>query len=114
MSEPKKQSVPLGEKILVAIFVLVFAGLLIVFAIPSFVNRPRTSVKTACMNNLRQIDGAKETWAIEHHAKTNAVVTITDISPLIKGGFPKCPSGGAYTIGRIGENPKCSVPGHGL
>jgi hypothetical protein len=61
-----------------------------------------------------QIDGAKEQWALEHQAKTNDIVAISDIAALLKNGIPKCPSGGSYTIGRIGENPKCSVPGHSL
>jgi hypothetical protein len=91
---------------------------LIAIAIPNFVVPPRRtgsgSNRNGCINNLRLIDGAKEQWALEHHAKTNAVVAISDIAVLIKGGFPKCPARGSYTIGRVGENPKCSVPGHSL
>jgi hypothetical protein len=25
------------------------------------------------------------------------------------GNLPKCPAGGTYIIGRVGENPKCSI-----
>jgi hypothetical protein len=76
----------------------------------------------ACINNLRQIDAAKNEWALEHNAKSNGVVTIKDIRPYIerernnpfikldaKGNLPKCPSGGVYTIGKIGEPPACSL-----
>jgi hypothetical protein len=76
----------------------------------------------ACINNLRQIDAAKNEWALEHNAKSNGVVTIKDIRPYIerernnpfikldaKGNLPKCPSGGVYTIGVIGEPPTCSL-----
>jgi hypothetical protein len=61
------------------------------------------------INNLRQVDVAKNQWALE----SNDVVTINDIRPYIeldaKGNLPKCPSGGIYTIGKIGEPRTCSL-----
>jgi len=27
---------------------------------------------------------------------------------------PQCPEGGEYTIGKVGEHPRCSNPWHGL
>jgi len=50
-------------------------GLFALIAIPNFVREPCTSSGNACINNLRQIDGAKEEWVLEHNAKTNDVVT---------------------------------------
>jgi len=73
-----------------------------------------TATKNACINNLRQIDGAKEQWALETHHNTGGAVTFSNIVHYIKNGMPVCPKGGTYTIGRIGENPTCSVPGHSL
>ncbi len=74
--------------------------------------------RNACINNLRQIDAAKQEWALEKHKKTGAVVTEADIKPYIKldtkGNLPKCPAGGTYTIGNVGETPACSVSGHEL
>jgi hypothetical protein len=93
--------------------VAVFACL-IAIAIP---HKARTLPPTnPCINRLRQIDGAKEQWALENHAKSGDIVTIKDISSYIYKASEvlKCPQGGSYTIGRIGENPKCSVPGHSL
>jgi hypothetical protein len=48
------------------------------------------------------------------NGKTNGVViTENDIKPYIKldsnGNLPKCPAGGKYTIGRIGDKPTCSL-----
>ena len=72
---------------------------------------------SACINNLRQIDGAKQEWALENH-KTNAdqVVTWKDIMPYIgtSGRRQWCSSGGVYRIGTLGTAPTCSVPGHKL
>ena len=71
---------------------------------------------------MRQIDAAKNQWALEHNAKSNDVITINEIRPYIelernnpfikldtKGNLPKCPSGGTYTIGKVGEAPTCSL-----
>ena len=74
--------------------------------------------RNACINNLRQIDAAKNEWALEKGKKNGTAVTEADIKPYIKldanGNLPKCPAGGKYTIGRVGEAPTCSVPGHVL
>src|SRR5450759_593540 len=100
MSTPKKKSISLGMRIFLCGLVGFFV---VLFVTQSFSNagNHRTGPRNACINNLRQIDGAKEQWALGNYAKTNAVVTISDITPLIKGGFPKCPSRGTYTIGPV-------------
>ena len=103
-----------------------------ILAIPNFVQDPWTSPANACINNLRQIDGAKNQWTLEHNAKSNDIITINDIRSYIerernnsfikldaKGNLPKCPSGGIYTIGKIDEPPTCSlgtsvIPAHVL
>ncbi len=79
-------------------------------------NPPKATHETAanaCINNLRQIESAKEQWALENGKTNGTIVTENDIKPYIKldsnGNLPKCPAGGTYIIGRVGENPKCSV-----
>lgn len=74
--------------------------------------------RNACMNNLRQIDAAKQQWALEKNKPVTAIPTVQDIAPYIKldanGNIPGCPSGGTYTLNAVGELPTCSVPGHVL
>jgi len=70
-----------------------------------------TSPDAACLNNLRQIDGAKAVWAIEEHKETNDVPTWDDLRRLFYA-LPKCPSGGTYSIGRVCDVPMCSLPSH--
>jgi outer membrane lipoprotein-sorting protein len=74
--------------------------------------------RNACINNLRQIDGAKNQFALEKGKALGAAVTEADIKPYIKldanGNLPKCPAGGKYTIGKVGEPPTCSIAGHVL
>ena len=72
--------------------------------------------RNACINNLRQIDAAKQQWALEKNKTAEAVPTEQDIAPYFKldasGNLPKCPSGGTYTLNAVGELPSCSVQGH--
>ena len=78
----------------------------------------KVSQRNACINNLRQIDAAKNQFALEKGKKSGDPVTEADIKPYIKldanGNLPKCPAGGKYTIGNIGENTTCSIPDHVL
>lgn len=68
-----------------------------------------------CINNLRQIDAAKQQWALENEKDTDAVPAAEDLQPYLKDGiFPVCPSGGTYTINAVGYDPGCSISGHTL
>jgi hypothetical protein len=80
--------------------------------ISNFIKARSTSAVNACINNLRQIDGAKQQWALEN-GKTNGIVTWSAIKPYMgrgsEGSIPKCPQGGTYTIGKVEEKPTCSL-----
>ena len=59
------------------------------------------------------IDGAKDQFAIENRLPEGTVVDPKQVIPYLKGNaMPKCPSGGIYSIGKVGEDPSCSIPGH--
>jgi hypothetical protein len=82
----------------------------------SNVIRARKSTATnSCINQLRQIDAAKQQWAIENKKTTNDVPTWNDIRPYIGHGVDgeilRCPAGGQYVLGHVGDPPKCSIGG---
>ena len=63
------------------------------------------------MANLKQIDGAKATWALEQKKVTGDTVTDSDLfgaSAYIRDK-PLCPGGGTYTLDVIGNKPSCSL-----
>ena len=70
----------------------------------------------ACINNLRQLDGGKEQWALENKKAAGAVPTWEDIVGETRyvRNMPVCPGGGQYSLNSVGENPVCTVPGHQL
>ena len=71
--------------------------------------------RNACVNILRQLDAAKQQWALEHNKTAEAMPTAQDIAPYLKGQtIPACPAGGAYTLNNLSTAPTCSIPGHVL
>lgn len=100
-----------GEGIALAGLVLGYINLALVplmmaIAIPSFVNARAKSQEAACKNNLRQVDGASDQYALDH-GKPPA--SVGDLVPTYIGRTPTCPKGGIYTLGKAGADPECSL-----
>jgi hypothetical protein len=90
-------------------------GFLAAIAIPNFVKARATAQENACINNLRQIEAAKNEWALEKNQDGGAVPTESDLTPYLdRHIFPVCPAGGTYSINAVTNPPTCSVPGHSL
>ena len=108
----KKRTSRKGGFTLVEIMIVVaIIGLLATIAIPNFVKARTTARMNACISNLRNIDGAIQTWALESKAADNAQVQYSDISGYLKGEVV-CPSGGrsfsdSYHLGTVQEKPTC-------
>jgi len=76
----------------------------------------RQSKISKCVLNLRQIQVCKELWAANEGKTTNDVPRWTDLSPYFpdpkwSNSIPTCPAGGSYKIGRVGDQPTCSLDG---
>ncbi len=80
-------------------------------ALPAFTQARQTATRAACLNNVRQMDMAKEQWAIDKDKHTGDVPTANDLAPYLKNPLV-CPLGGRYTIGPVGRPPRCSLPEH--
>ena len=69
----------------------------------------RSSSSNTCIANLKQIDGAKEQWALESRKTTNdlpAWVDLVGTDNYIKT-TPVCPLGGIYKLNKVSEPPTC-------
>ena len=100
-----------GYTLVEIMIVVAIIGLLAAIAIPNFVRARTQSQMNACINNLRQIDGAIQQWALEQKKDTTATVAFTDIAPYLKNSVT-CPQGGttfanSYTISTVAVKPTC-------
>jgi hypothetical protein len=104
-----------------SVILIVLSALLWVIAVaillPIIIRARTTSASNACVNNLRQIEGAKQQWGLEDGKKPSDTPTMEEIRPYMgrgpEGSIPLCPNGGIYKVGRLNESPRCSIGGAG-
>lgn len=97
-----------GFTLVEIMIVVAIIGLLAAIAIPNFVKARETAQKNACVNNLRQIDGAKDQLALETGLSTGGACDAAAVTPYLRN-MPTCPVGStAYTVGAIGTTPVCA------
>jgi hypothetical protein len=101
-----------GLKISIILVAILLATAL---TIPMF-TRPEQEefVYNICINNLRQIESAKEQWALEQSRATGDSVNAEEINRYIKNSPLECPEGGIYTYNVIGTDVSCDLEGHTL
>lgn len=100
------------SKLIVSLVGITIAGAwLFVFSL-----KPQSSHSDefACLKNLRAIQIAKEYWMRDNHKSRDDVPVWDDLKTTLAMAGPslKCPDGGTYTIGKVGDPPACSIGTH--
>jgi hypothetical protein len=93
------------------ILTLLLGLTVLAIAVPNSITRCGMRRDFSCASYLKQIDSAKEQWAIDNRATVGAAIPAGALWHPKRGYIkaePKCPMGATYLVRRIGESPACS------
>jgi prepilin-type N-terminal cleavage/methylation domain-containing protein len=106
-----------GFTLIEIMIVVLIIAILLAIAIPNFLRARESSRAKSCQGNMRQIETAKEQWAMDNKKAATDTPTDADlVDEYMKGTpdtLPSCPSNGTYTIGNMSTRPTCSIGTNG-
>lgn len=119
-----KTSPKTGFTLIEIMIVVAIIALLAAIAIPNYLRARANTQQSACVDNLRQIDNAKNQWALEFNGGQTATPTSGQIQPYFGHGAGTlnnvyCPLdknrtfSTSYTIGNMTTRPVCQINGNG-
>jgi prepilin-type N-terminal cleavage/methylation domain-containing protein len=105
-----------GFTLVELMIVVAILGILLAVAFPNYLKSRTQARKQTCIENLSQIESAKQVWGVENGKKNGDVPEKADLigdNSYIKR-MPECGGGGTYDFKAIGTTATCTESGHVL
>lgn len=101
MNRNKRKAFTLVEIMIVVLII----GILLAIAVPNFIKARQSSRLQTVIGNLKQIESAKEQWAMETGQVSTAVPTQADLVPDYMKTWPSGPVTGDYLPNAVNAAP---------
>ena len=108
-----------GFTLVEIMIVVAIIGLLAAIAIPAFMKARNAARRNGCINNLRQIDGAKDQYVLEYGGTNGITLSWDNVGLYVKDITNKCfcPSAlsgsrsfsNSYNLNVVGTDPACII-----
>ena len=112
-----KNNTKKGFTLVEIMIVVLIIGILMAIAIPNFMSARARSQTSTCIANLKQIESAKEQWAMVNKKGATDTPASSDLTGTATDGYlksyPSCPTSGTYAIGNMSTRPLCSKSADG-
>lgn len=104
-----------GFTLVEILVVVAVIGVLLSIAFPNYMKTRTVAQTNICIENLAQIESAKQIWGVETGKKNGDPVGEADLvgATLYIKKTPECPAGGDYDFMPIGETAECSLKAQG-
>ncbi len=94
-----------GFTLVEIMIVVLIIGILMAIAVPNFIKARQGSRQKTVIANLKQIDSAKEQWAMETGQVAGAACASGDLTPTYVKTWPTGPVTGTYVPQPVGTDP---------
>lgn len=94
-----------GFTLVEIMIVVLIIGILLAIAVPNFIKARQNSRLQTIVANLKQIESAKEQWAMETGQPSTAVPVQADLTPVYMKNWPTGPIAGTYLPNAVNADP---------
>jgi prepilin-type N-terminal cleavage/methylation domain-containing protein len=104
-----------GFTLVEIMIVVAIIGVILAIALPAFMKSRAQARRQICIENLSQIESAKQQWGLESGKKDGDPALESDIVGPTKylKKSPQCPGGGTYDYKSIGTTTSCTEAADG-